>query len=67
MSTGFRKNANEDIRQYAKKKRVYLWELAAAFGVADSNFSKMLRKEFTDDQKKLAMQYIDEIAKGELA
>ena len=53
---------NAYIRQYAKEKHVYLWELAKEFNVTDSYFSKCLRNEFPEEKKNLAIQFIDKIA-----
>lgn len=30
--------ANEEIKKYAKSKKVYLWEVAEKLGLWDSNF-----------------------------
>lgn len=58
-----KKKANTEIRDYAKRKDVYLWELAAKFGIRNAEqFSKRLRFEFSPEDKALAFQYIDEIA-----
>ena len=56
--------ANEGIRQYARKRKVFLWEVAKAFGVTDSHFSRRLRSEFTPEETEQAMRYIDEIAEA---
>lgn len=53
---------NEEIRIEAMKHNVRLWELANRFGVSDSYFSRKLRKELSDEEKALALQYIGEIA-----
>ena len=36
---------NMDIRNSAKKAGVFLWEVAEAYGINDSNFSRKLRKD----------------------
>lgn len=54
--------ANERLKSTARSRGVYLWELAGAFGVTDSWFSRMLRKEFTPEEERRAMDYIDQIA-----
>ena len=59
------KRANEDIRKYAKCRGVYLWQIADAMGMLDSNFSKLLRYEFDDADKKTIMSIIDGIAEKE--
>lgn len=55
---------NTEIRQYAQKKKVFLWEVGAKFGVKDSQFSRRLREEFSNEDRERAMKYIDEIAEG---
>ena len=55
-------NSNSIIKQYAKQRGVYLWELAQRFGITDTHFSRKLRKEFSLEDRALAMRYIDEIA-----
>ncbi len=52
---------NLKIRNYAKKNGIKLYELAEKFGVADFNFSRMLRKEFSEEDTKKALEFIDEI------
>ena len=54
--------ANELIKKHAREKKVFLWEVAARFGIADNSLSRRLRVEFTPEEQKQAMQYIDEIA-----
>lgn len=54
--------ANQKIKDHAKKRNVFLWELAKKYGVTDSNFSRRLRCEFSPEEQKKALQYIDEIA-----
>lgn len=53
---------NEEIRRHAKAKGVFLWELAARFGVTDSTFSRKLRKKFTDEETAEMVKLIDLIA-----
>lgn len=36
---------NADIRQAAKRAGVYLWQIAEALELQDTNFSRLLRKE----------------------
>lgn len=54
--------ANEIIKCHAKERQVYLWELAAKYGITDTHFSRRLRFEFPPEEQKKALQYIDEIA-----
>lgn len=52
---------NEDIRNYAKKKNVYLWMIANKLGMNDGNFSRKLRNELSPEMKEKVFKYIDEI------
>lgn len=56
---------NKDIRAYASKKGVYLWQIAESLGIADSNFSRKLRKELPEEIKKKIFKIIDELAAEE--
>lgn len=58
---------NEDVRSYAKKKRVQLWEIAAELGIADSTFSRKLRIELADEDKRKIMGIIDRLSGMEVA
>ena len=48
------KRANDEIREYAKKSGVYLWEVAAKYGITDTHFSRRLRFEFSPEEQKKA-------------
>lgn len=54
---------NNDIKQKAKEKGVYLWEIADKLGIIDCNFSRKLRVELPQEQKQAIFNIIDEIAK----
>lgn len=51
-----------DIRKYARSKSVPLWEIAEHYGMADSNFSRMLRHELPEDKKAEIYKIIDELS-----
>ena len=53
--------ANMDIRNAAKKAGVLLWELAAACGVNDGNFSRKLRQELPQEEKEKILAIIDQL------
>lgn len=53
---------NVRIRAAASASGVYLWELAAKYGVTDSAFSRKLRKEFSPEEEEQALNYIRDIA-----
>ena len=54
--------ANMDIRQFAKEKGVFLWEVAQRYGCNDGNFARRLRTELPKKEKEIIRQYIKEIA-----
>lgn len=56
------KVANHELKVYAFEKGVKLWQVAEKFGIYDSNFSRKLRKELSEEDKKRFKQYVDEIA-----
>lgn len=53
---------NYDVKNYAKKHGVFLWEIAEAIGLADSNFSRKLRRELPIEEKQRILAVIDKIA-----
>lgn len=53
---------NQDIKRYAKTKKVKLWRIANAIGVTDSTFSRKLRKEFTNEEKEKIYCIIDRLS-----
>ena len=55
---------NKDIRDYAARRRVRLWEIAMELGINDSSLSRKLRKELTTDEKEKILGIIDRLAKG---
>lgn len=54
--------SNEDIRRYAKQKKIKLWQIANALHINDGNFSRKLRVEFTEEKKREIYQIIDKLA-----
>lgn len=55
---------NKDIRLAAKEAGVYLWQIAAEYGVNDSNFSRKLRQELPAAEKEKIFAIIERLAKG---
>lgn len=53
---------NTEIRSVAKKAGVRLWEVAAAYGINDGNFSRKLRKELPQGEKEKIFVIIDQLA-----
>lgn len=59
------KKANLDIRKLAKDSGVYLWQIAEALGIQESNFCKALRSELSDSEKEKIYSVIEQLAEGE--
>lgn len=55
---------NSEIRKAAKENGVHLWEVADALGMADTSFSRKLRREFSVADKAHALAAIQTIAKS---
>ena len=53
---------NQKIRDYARMKNVYLWQIAMKLNIYDGNFSRRLRKELSPEESARIMRYIDEIS-----
>lgn len=53
--------SNTDIRQAATMAGVRLWEIADRLGMADSNFSRKLRHELPENEKRHILEIIDKI------
>lgn len=53
--------ANQIIREKAKSAGVYLWQIADRLGMADTYFSRLLRKELPEDKQAQIMQIIAEL------
>lgn len=54
---------NKDVRNYAKSKKVYLYQIADLLNVSESTFIKSLRKELNKETKESLFKIIDMIAK----
>lgn len=53
---------NKEIRDYARIKDVRLWKIAEKLNMQDSNFSRLLRHELTEDKKEEIRKIIDELS-----
>ena len=54
---------NNDIRNMALTHGVKLWQIAERLWITDSYFSRMLRKELTQEKKEKIQNIIIEIVK----
>lgn len=53
---------NNRIKEYAKTKKVKLWEIAEILGMQDTNFSKKLRFKLDQKEEEEIMGIIDLIS-----
>ena len=56
------KRANQEIREYAAKRGVYLWEIALAMGISEPTMTRKLRTERPGDERLEIERIINEIA-----
>ncbi|MGM9659844.1 MAG: hypothetical protein ACI3WQ_04520 [Faecousia sp.] len=54
--------ANKDIRNAAGGHGIRLWQVAEAIGMNESAFSRKLRKELPQEEKKKVLAIIDRMA-----
>lgn len=52
---------NQDIRKAAAEAGVKLWQIADALGIADSSFSRRLRKELSKEEKDRILKIVKEL------
>lgn len=53
---------NKDIREYARQKNVYLWQIALRLHINDGNLSRKLRTELSNEKKVEIFKIIDELS-----
>lgn len=53
---------NADIREYAVKNNVRLWQVAQELHINDGNFSRKLRVELSQEEKQRIKDIIDKLA-----
>lgn len=54
--------ANNDIREYAKSKGVFLWQIADEYGLQDTNFSKLLRHPLLPSERARIVKIINDLS-----
>ena len=57
--------SNLDIRKAIFSNNIKKWKIAECLGITDGNFSRMLRKELSTEQKSKILEIIDNLKKGE--
>lgn len=53
-----------EIRQKILENGLKIWQVAEAYGVADTTFSKYLRKSFSEENTKKVLAIIEKLSKG---
>lgn len=54
--------SNQIIRDYARSKGVYLYEVAEVLNISEPTITRRLRVEMSDDEKRDIIAIIDRIA-----
>lgn len=50
---------NQEIREKIRGNGLFLWQVAEAYGINDGNFSRKLRKELPEEEKKKILTIIE--------
>lgn len=53
--------SNFTIRRVAKEAGVYFWQIAEALNIADSTFTRKLRRELPADETRRILEIIDRL------
>lgn len=56
---------NKDVREYAKKKRIFLWQVAKAMSISEPTMTRKLRSELPEQSKQKIFSIIDELSAEE--
>ena len=54
---------NAEIREEIKTSGLYYWEVAEEYGLNDGNFSRLLRKELSEEKKEKIKMIIAKLRK----
>ena len=57
------KKANAEIRSAIFEHGICQWQVAERYGMCDSAFSRMLRRELPEDKKQIILSIIEELRK----
>ena len=55
---------NLDIREEARDAGIKLWQIAEKLGISDSNFSRQLRHELSEEEKNRISDIIHKLKGG---
>lgn len=53
---------NKDLRNYAKEKGVYFWQIAKVMGISEPTMTRRLRSELPEQDKQEFRRIINEIS-----
>ena len=56
-----RTRVNDDIREYARKNGVFMWEIAEYLHISEVTLSRHFRHELPETEKEMVLQTIDRI------
>ena len=56
-------NTNAEVRNYARKKHVLMWEIAQEMGIAEQTLYRYFRTPFKQERKQQITESIDAVAK----
>lgn len=51
----------QDVKQLILDNGLKIWQVAYAFGITDGNFSRKLRKDFSEADTERVLKIIDEL------
>lgn len=60
-----RPNTNESFKDYARRNKIPLWQIADALGVSEPTITRMLRHELKEDKLAELCSIVDRLAAGE--
>lgn len=56
--------ANQDVRNAITEKGFYMWEIAEKLGISDTFFTKLMRVELPESEKRKIFDVIEGAADG---
>ena len=57
--------SNMEIRNKAIEAGLKLWQVAEAYGIADCNFSRKLRRELPEAEREKVLKIIERLSKAQ--
>lgn len=61
---GAEQMSGAEIKKHILAAGLKIWQVAKAYGVADTTFSKYLRRDFTDDETEKVLNIISDLKKA---